>query len=165
MADTLKKMKIIIVVLAVLLGLSLTALVGVIIYGQLDPSNGSAVIPDNYIEPQGGELNTGAKVTQLRTGPVLLCASIPTVNLSGNVPVMALSKTVITSDSAKETIKHLICIGMTLVDIVTTVSAKKIVHNYLEGKVTFRNSHFIIIECSICTHTTSATNEDLTLIL
>ncbi len=105
MADTLKKMKIIIVVLAVLLGLSLTALAGVIIYGQLDPSNGSAVVPDNYIEPtSNGELNTGAKVTQLRTGPVLLCASVPTVNLSGNVPVMALSKTVITSDSAKETV-------------------------------------------------------------
>lgn len=105
MADTLKKMKIIIVVLAILLGLSLTALAGVIIYGQLDPSNGSAVVPDNYIEPtSSGELKTGAKVTQLRTGPVLLCASVPTVNLSGNVPVMALSKTVITSDSAKETV-------------------------------------------------------------
>lgn len=105
MADTLKKMKIIIIVLAVLLGLSLTALAGVIIHRQLDLSNGSAVIPDNYIEPtSSGELNTGAKVTQLRTGPVLLCASVPTVNLSGNIPVMALSKTVITSDSAKETV-------------------------------------------------------------
>ncbi|MBO5315221.1 MAG: hypothetical protein J6B48_02200 [Clostridia bacterium] len=104
MTDTLKRMKIIIIVLAVLLGLSLTALAGVIIYGQLNPSGGSAVVPDNYIEPTGSELNTGAKITQLRTGPVLLCASVPTVNLSGNIPVMALSKTVITSDSAKETV-------------------------------------------------------------
>lgn len=51
MADTLKRMKIIIIVLSILLGLSLAALAGVIIYGQFNPSNGSAVIPDNYIEP------------------------------------------------------------------------------------------------------------------
>ena len=61
MADTLKKMKIIIIVLSILLGLSLAALAGVIIYGQFNPSNGSAVIPDNYIEPaSSGELNTVA---------------------------------------------------------------------------------------------------------
>ncbi len=104
MADTLKKMKIIIIILSILLGLSLVALAGVIIYGQFGPSSGSAVIPDNYIEQQSSELNTSAGVTQLRAGPVLLCASVPTVNLSCNVPVMALSKTVITSDRAKETV-------------------------------------------------------------
>ena len=40
MADTLKRMKIIIIVLSILLGLSLAALAGVIIYGQFNPSNG-----------------------------------------------------------------------------------------------------------------------------
>lgn len=111
MADTLKKMNIIIIVLSILLGLSLTALAGVIIYGQLDPSNGSAVVSDNYIEPtNSGELNTGTKVTQFCTMPVMLCASVPNVNLCGGVPMMAPTKTVINSDHAKETV---ICIYKT----------------------------------------------------
>ncbi len=105
MTDTIKKMNIIIIVLAVLLGLSLAALAGVIIYGVLSPSNGSAVVSDNYIEPtSSGELNTSAKITQPCATPFMLCASVPAINLSGNFPVMALSKTVITSDSAKETV-------------------------------------------------------------
>ncbi len=69
MADTLKKMKIAIIVLAVMLGISLTD-----------------------------------HITLLQPMPVMLCASVPMVNLSNSLPVMALSKTVITSDSAKETV-------------------------------------------------------------
>ncbi len=73
MADTLKRIKII---LAILLGLSIAVL---------------------------GELDTGSKATQFRTMPVILCTSAPTANLFHNVPVTALSKTIITSDSVKET--------------------------------------------------------------
>ena len=104
MANTLKNMKITIIILAVLLGLSLVALASVIICEQLDPSSGTTVIPDNYIDPtSSSELNTGTQVMHFRTGSVLLCASAPTVNLSANFPMMALSKTVFPSDSAKET--------------------------------------------------------------
>lgn len=104
MADTLKKMKIMIIVLSILLGLSLAALAGVIIHGQLRPSSASAVIPDNYIDPQGGHSTTGEKTAQLGKSPVLLCAAVPMVTPFGNAPVMAFSKAVISSDSAKETV-------------------------------------------------------------
>ncbi len=98
-ADTFKKMKIVIIVLSILLGLSLIALAGVIICGQTEPAEGSDVVTDNYIEP-------GACSSTIRylTMPVMLCASVPNVNLSRSVPAAALSKTVITSDSAKETV-------------------------------------------------------------
>jgi len=51
MADSLKKMKTLNTVLAVLLGLSLLFLLGVLLYGYLQPDGGSAVVPDNYIAP------------------------------------------------------------------------------------------------------------------
>ena len=96
-------MKTIIIVLSILLGLSLTALLGVIIYSQVDSLNTSAVVPDNYIEStDSSELDTYYKVPQLHTKPLMLCVSLPNANFSRYVSVMALSKTIITSDSAKE---------------------------------------------------------------
>ena len=83
MANTLKKMKITIIVLAVLLGISLAALAGVIIHKQSDLPNGSAVVPNNYIEPKdSGELSTSANIIGFRTNTMLLCASVPTTKAS-----------------------------------------------------------------------------------
>ena len=79
MADIPKKMKTIIIVLSILLGLSLTALTGV-------------------------KLDTYYKFPQLHAKPLMLCVSLPNANFSRDVSVMALSKAIITSDSAKETI-------------------------------------------------------------
>ena len=94
--DTLKKIKRIIIVLSILLGLSLAALAGVILYRRLAPSGGSAVIPDNYIEPAtSSKLDTGPKETPLPADPVLLCASVPTAKLSGNAPITADRKSVV----------------------------------------------------------------------
>ncbi len=104
MADTLKKTKTIIIVLSILLVLSLTAL-AVVIYNKFDLLNGSDVIPDNYIKPTYScEFNENTNTMRLGTMPVILCASMPNSNLPCGIPVMALFKTVIASDSAKETV-------------------------------------------------------------
>ncbi len=99
------RMKIIILVLMILLGFSIAALTGVVIYREYRASVGSAVIPNNYIaSASGGELDAGSVTTQYRTVPVLLYATMPNVNRFGGLPVMRLAKTVITSDQAKETV-------------------------------------------------------------
>lgn len=88
MADTMKHMKIVIILLSILLVLSLTALVCVILYGHMHPANGSAVIPDNYIEP-AGSIQPSAQEKIVRAAPNSSC--------------VALSHTVITGDSTGET--------------------------------------------------------------
>ncbi len=90
MADTLKKLKVLNIVLAVLLGLSLLALLGVIAHEYFQPESGSAVVSDNYIEP----VSVGARSTgnAVRLRPVV-CAVIP-----------APAKTVVDWDRAKETV-------------------------------------------------------------
>ncbi len=105
MANKLKQMKIVIIILAILLGLSLTALAWIIISGHLDLSGGKAVVPDNYIEPtNSSEVNTDIKTSALPSMPATLCATVTRVNTTSGVSIAPLSKTVIDSDSAKETV-------------------------------------------------------------
>ena len=101
MADMLKKMKIVIIVLSVLLGLSLLALAGTIVFTRLNPANNSAVIPDNYIAPTEGAVRS--RDASLIT-PITLKATAPHQNLSLDIPMVALARTIVTSNSAKETV-------------------------------------------------------------
>ena len=92
MADTLKKLKIIIAVLAVMLGLSLIALVCVFILGQMDNYKDSETVPDNYIIPSDSLMSTDfSGYFSGRT----LARSVPAVNFA---------KIFIMSDRAKETV-------------------------------------------------------------
>lgn len=106
MADTLKKLKIIIIVLSVLLGLSLAALVGVTVYCEQYMPNGSAVAPDNYIEPANSDYpkEQTNNLIQLRTIPTMLCAWAPSVDFSNSISVIAASKTIVASGRAKYTV-------------------------------------------------------------
>ena len=100
MEDTLKKMRIVITVLSVMLGLSLVVLAGVIIYGQSIPADGYAVAADNYIESaQDHELcvNTGK-------APMMLRAAVPNAAVARNVPKALLAGTIVDTDRAKETV-------------------------------------------------------------
>ena len=82
MADTIKKMKVVIIVLSILLGLSLSALAGVVILDLFGFSIGSAVVPDNYIEPSGNsEVSMSFQTNSIKT-PMLLSAFVPNVNMA-----------------------------------------------------------------------------------
>ncbi len=104
MTDILNRMKILITVLAILLGIGISVLIGMFIYSHAAGTGSSAVSPDNYIKPIDCKLQTSDGILQLDPAPILLCASAPTVHLAGGIPMMPLSKTIITSDRAKETV-------------------------------------------------------------
>ena len=97
---TLKKMKVIIIVLALLLGLCLACLAGVIVHMQRELANAYAVAPDNYITPsKDSGLDISANTGHFPASPILLYA-----DLSGGVPMMPLAKTTVSSDSVKGTV-------------------------------------------------------------
>ena len=106
MADTLKNLKIIIIILSVLLGLSLATLVGITVYSEQYIPNASAVSPDNYIEPakssDSNQLTNN--LVQLRTIPTMLCAWAPSVDFLDSLSVIATSKTIVASGRAKYTV-------------------------------------------------------------
>ena len=76
-----KKVKISIIVLAVLLTLSVLALVGVLIAGALeDPASSTAVVPDNLITPDAKAAEHYITEGQSAAGTPLASAAEPTAN-------------------------------------------------------------------------------------
>ncbi len=102
--NTQKRMKNLILILSVLLGMSLIALAGIILYGKLRLSSPSAIIPDNYIEPQSCRESSASHAAAL-LGTATSISNTPFTDRNSfrNCSAASLSKTVLALDSAKET--------------------------------------------------------------
>ncbi len=104
MRKKLQRIKTVIVIFAVLLAFGLAALAGILIFGQPDLPIGSASAPDNYIKPTNSDRDTSVAESRGSAMPVMLCASPLNISAFRSIPLAASSKTIIDSDSAKETV-------------------------------------------------------------
>ncbi len=104
MSKRLQKIKIVIFVFSILLALSLASLAGILLFGRAELSVDSDSVTDNYIKPTVNANGTITTKSQCLASPVMLSTPLLTADLSRGVPLTASQKTVIESDSTKDTV-------------------------------------------------------------